>query len=173
MKKSDTFELLKPIIVLTVICIVSSALLGLVNYAADPIISERKAAETLATQKSFFPEASSFTEIGTSENGVQSVFRADCGGYIITVETGGYNGTFPVLVGISEDGSVIGVSPDVSGETVNKGTLAGEKEYTDKFLGLTGNADDVDVIAGATISSKAVRSAVSRALAVYDIVKEG
>ena len=173
MKNSGTSELLKPVIVLTVICIVSSALLGIVNFATDPIISERKAAEALATQKSFFPDASAFDEVEISESGIQSVFHADSGGYIITVETGGYNGTFSVLVGISEDGSVVGVSPDVSGETVNKGTLAGEKEYTDKFIGLTGNADGVDVISGATISSKAVRSAVSRALAAYDTVKEG
>lgn len=173
MKNSGTSELLKPIIVLTAICIVSAALLGLVNNAADPIISERKAAETLATQKSFFPDASSFEEVPADLAGVRDVVRADSGGYIITVETGGYNGTFTVLVGVSEDGKVVGVSPDVSGETVNKGTLAGEKEYTDLFIGLSGSADGVDTISGATISSRAVRSAVSKALAAYDAVKEG
>ncbi len=173
MKKSATSEMIKPVLVLTLICIISSALLGLVNFVTDPIISARKSSEALETQKVFFPDASAFEEIPISLSGIRSVIHADSGGYLVTVETGGYNGTFPVIVGISEDGKVVGVNPDVSGETVDKGTLAGEKEFTDRFIGLSENADGVDTISGATISSKAVRSAVTNALSVYDAVKEG
>ena len=173
MKRNELFDLLKPIVVLTIICVVAAGLLGLVNAATAPVIEGRKEAAILEKRQEFFPNATAFTEIDCDIPNVVSVHEADTGGYIITVNTGGYNGTFPVTVGIDKDGVVVGVSADVSGETANKGTLAGDAEYVEKFIGLEGSAKDVDLIAGATISSRAVRDGVDLALKVYSEISEG
>lgn len=171
--KGRLSEYLKPPLVLTLLCVVSAAALGLVNGATAPVIAERRAAEALAARQAFFPDAADFIVTECSLDGVSEVCRADTGGYVITVETGGYNGPVAVTVGISQDGEVIGVNADTSGETANKGTLASEPEYTSLFVGLTGSADGVEVISGATISSRAVRSGVTLALEAYRAVTEG
>ena len=173
MNKKETMELLKPVLVLTVICLVAAAALGFVNAATDPIIAERKAAAALAQRQEFFPDATEFTEVPCDLAGVVSVFAADCGGYVITVDSGGYNGNVPVTVGVDADGVVVAASADTSGETANKGTVASEPEFLSRFVGLTGNADEVDTIAGATISTRAVRNGVTLALKAYEAVKEG
>lgn len=173
MKKNAVTDLIKPVVVLTIICLVAAAALGLVNAATEPIITERKAAAALAQRQAFFPDAAAFTEVSCDLEGVVSVFAADCGGYVITVDSGGYNGNVPVTVGVDADGVVVAASADTSGETANKGTVASEPEYLSRFVGLTGNADGVDTIAGATISTRAVRNGVTLALKAYEAVKEG
>ncbi len=166
-------EFLKPVAVLGAICVVSAAVLGGVNSVTAPIIEERREAEALAARRSFFPDASEFSELECGLEGISGVFSADTGGYVITAESGGYNGAVAVTVGISEDGRVVGVSADTSGETANKGTLASEPEYTSLFVGIEGSADDVELISGATVSSRAVRNGVSLALDAFRLVTEG
>ena len=41
MKKNAVTDLIKPVVVLTIICLVAAAALGLVNAATEPIITER------------------------------------------------------------------------------------------------------------------------------------
>ena len=60
-----------------------------------------------------------------------------------------------------------GLSADVTSETKGVGSKTGEKSFTDRFLGLTGNCDAIDGITGATYSSKAVKAGVNAALAAY------
>ncbi len=173
MKKNELFDLLTPILVLTSICVVAAGLLALVNAATSPIIQGRIDSAILAKQQEFFPQATAFTEIDCDIADVVSIHEADTGGYIIAVNTGGYNGTVPVTVGVDKNGVVVNVSADVSGETPNKGTLAGDQEYIESFFGREGTANDVGLIAGATVSSRAVRDGVSLALKVYSEISEG
>ena len=175
MKQGSTFqEMIKPLLVLVVICLVVSALLGVTTSVTAPSgeESERIAAE--ATRKAVLDGAESFTEIACDAEalGITSAYKEDSGkGYVITASRKGYGGQVVVTVGIDGSGKVVGLSANVSTETSGVGSKAGLPAYTDKYIGLSGSADGVDTISGATYSSTAVRNGVTAALAAYDAIK--
>ena len=175
MKQGNTFqEMIKPLLVLVVICLVVSALLGFTNSVTAPIVEENERIAAEQTRRAVLAGAESFTEIECDAEalGITSAYKEDSGkGYVITAGRKGYGGQVVVTVGIDGSGKVVGLSANVSTETSGVGSKAGLPAYTDKYLGLSGSANGVDTISGATYSSTAVRSGVSAALAAYDAIK--
>ena len=175
MKQNNTFqEMIKPLLVLVVICLVVSALLGFTNSVTAPIVAENERIKAEETRQSVLPGAQSFTEIECDAEalGITSAYKEDSGkGYVITAGRKGYGGEVVVTVGIDASGKIVGLNANVSTETSGVGSKAGLPAYTDKYIGLSGNADGVDKISGATYSSTAVRNGVSAALAAYDAIK--
>ncbi|MDO4567000.1 MAG: FMN-binding protein [Oscillospiraceae bacterium] len=169
----STAEFLRPVLVLSAICLAASALLGLTNSLTAPIIEAAELAEADRTRRELLPEAEEFEEIEIELEGIDSVY-ADTGGegYVISVTGRGYKGDVPVTVGLDSEGVIVGVSADASGETATVGSRAGEAAFTDGFKGQSGSAE-VDVLTGASVSSRAVINAVNQALAAYEEVKEG
>ena len=76
-----------------------------------------------------------------------------------------------VAVFFDTNDTILGIVADCSQETPDLGTKAGEEDFTSQFAGVT-SADGVDTIAGATISSTAVKDAVNLAIANLQTVKE-
>ena len=175
MKQGNTFqEMIKPLLVLVVICLVVSALLGFTNSVTAPIVEENERIAAEQTRQSVLPGAQSFTEIDcdTEALGITSAYQEDSGkGYVITAGRKGYGGEVVVTVCIDSAGKVVGLSANVSTETSGVGSKAGLPAYTEKYIGLSGNANGIDKISGATYSSTAVRNGVSAALAAYDAIK--
>ena len=86
-------------------------------------------------------------------------------GYVYELSSRGYAGDVALSVGI-RDGAVSAVS--VSGHTETKGLgTAEEATFLARFTGIARaqEAQDVDAMSGATVSSSAVKGAVSQALA--------
>ena len=105
----------------------------------------------------------------TGYDAIQSVYAAldDDGqtvGYVYELSSRGYGGDVVLSVGI-RDGAVSGVSVASHAETKGLGT-ADEAPFLQSFVGLTqaDAAQGVDAMSGATVSSNAVRGAVSQAL---------
>ncbi len=189
-KKNSPFitDMLKPILVLTIICIVVSALLAVTNSVTAPIIAQAKQAAAIAARKTLLPDATTFTELATTVDGVQSVHVDEGGsGYVIVVAGKGYKGDLPVTVALSPDGEIVGIQADASGETAGVGSKVGDEEYLKQYLGLNAaDADSIssatqsgadggahiDILSGATISSKGVNTSVQRAFEAYEQVKE-
>ena len=173
--KGNTFqEMIKPLLVLVVICLVVSALLGFTNSVTAPIVEENERIAAEQTRRAVLAGAESFTEIECDAEalGITSAYKEDSGkGYVITAGRKGYGGQVVVTVGIDGSGKVVGLSANVSTETSGVGSKAGLPAYTDKYIGLSGSADGVDTISGATYSSTAVRNGVTAALAAYDAIK--
>ncbi len=85
-------------------------------------------------------------------------------GYAVSVSGAGYGGSLELLVGITPDGCVSGVTVTSHSET--KG-LTEEKTKNEFLAGFKDSADGtVDKMAGATISSRAVTDAVNRVVAL-------
>ncbi|NLB27650.1 MAG: FMN-binding protein [Clostridiaceae bacterium] len=99
----------------------------------------------------------------------------DRAGLIVRVTGEGRNGPLPVTVGLDLSGRITGLLVDASGETPDIGQPAGEKDFTDQFIGHQVDElfDDIDVVSGATISSNAVVQAIQAASAVYRSFQEG
>lgn len=106
---------------------------------------------------------------------VTNVYGSDKG-YAVEVQPAGFGGTLTMLVGVSKEGEVLGISIISHTETAGLGAVAAANTaagqlFRSGFLGLTGNASvtkdggTVDAITGATITSRAVCDGVNAALA--------
>ncbi|MGI5888245.1 MAG: FMN-binding protein [Oscillospiraceae bacterium] len=171
-------EYIKPFLALFLICLVSAALLGFVNSKTAPVIESAELAREEQVRKEMLPEETSFTEVSIDEvlgSGVDvdSIYKGDSGtGYVITATRAGYGGDVTVTVGINSKGIVVNISASLPDETQGVGSKAGESSYTDMFIGLSGSADEVDTISGATYSSSAVKECVTAALEAFSIVSQ-
>ena len=178
--KNNSFwtDMGKPIVVLVAICIVVSALLGLVHGVTAPVIAENNRITAENNRKLALPTGASFEELpfDGSDSSVTGVFRGtdDTGalaGYVVTASNKGYGGDVVVTVGFDETGKIVNVLADVGTETTGVGSQVGEQSTLAKFFGISGSANDVTLISGATYTSNAVRSGVNDALAAVAAVK--
>ena len=175
MTKEQFNEYIKPFVVLVCICLVVSFLLAFTNSRTEPIIEENARIEAERTRREVLAGAEDFTQLLVDADalGIRSAYRENAGlGYVVTAAYKGYGGEVVVTVGLNNDGEIVGLSANVGTETTGIGSRAGQSDYTGRFIGLTGSADGVDTISGATYSSSAVRFGVNAALAAFDTIKE-
>lgn len=175
---SNWNKVFKPIVVLCVICIVITGALAATNSATAPIIAEAKAVAEQAARSELLPEADNFTEVtGIAVENVSAVYAADNGtGYVITSTAKGYGGTMTVMTSFNPDGTIKQLKVTEASETQGIGSnVANNASYWEKYAGLNGTAPlalgaDVDAWSGATISSRALNSAVNSAIAAYNAI---
>lgn len=167
-------NMVKPVIVLTVICIVASALLGFTyNATKDTIAAVEKAASDAAMVE-VLPGASSFTTLKEQEGDLLLVAREDGGkGYVFKVQDKGYGGQYVVMLGIGPDGKITGTKLLDNSETPGLGSKTGMPAFTEQFTGKDASLQGVETITGATISSKTFLRCVDKAFEAYESVKEG
>ena len=173
MKKEFFQEIVKPFLVLVIICVVAAGILALTNQATAPIIAENARIEAEQTRKAVLPDATDFEEIVCEESwGIDSAFRdAGGSGYVFTASAKGYGGNVVVTLGVDPEGKILNIKVDASTETQGIGSKTAQTEYTDKFLGQDKDSLSVDTITGATFSSKAVKTSVENALAAFEAIK--
>lgn len=178
-------KIIKPGIILCIICICASAILGFAyNTTLEPIAIQTQKTKDKA-MKEVLPDADTFTvlESVSDEFMVTEVYEAKKGdevvGYAIfgyTME--GYSGEIDMLTGVDIEGNVTGISIITASETPGLGDNAKKPEFKQKFVGKTGTLEvvkntsspaDNEIVAmtSATITSRAVTGAVNNALAFY------
>lgn len=171
MKKDGTFNnMIKPILILFIICLVVAVLLGFVNNVTEPIIEENARIKAEETRAAVLEGSNGFTEIVCDAEGlgIINAYKEDNGlGYVLTAGYKGYGGDVVVTIGLNPDGEIVGMSVNTSTETSGIGTKASQDEYVNKFIGLSGDSSSVDTITSATYSSKAVKSGVDAVLAAF------
>jgi len=157
--------------VLTVICVVA-AVLAVTNSATKGIIAENTAKEAQATMFALLPSADSFETIEGSEISAAKDVGGNVIGYIAAATTQGFGGEIETTVTADTTGVISGISVGGSNfaETAGLGAKAKEPEFQDQFAGLTApvaltkDGGEVDAIAGATITSRAVVKGVNEAM---------
>ena len=90
-------------------------------------------------------------------------------GYCVEVQSQGFGGPITMTVGVDLNGEVTGVAIDSHNETDRVGTTALTPEALSRYIGRSGTLrnsgnNSVDVVSGATATSKAVTAGVNRAL---------
>ena len=103
-------------------------------------------------------------------------------GYIFTTAANGYGGEVKVMTGIAPDGTIIAIEVVSAGdETPGLGQNATKSSFWDLFKGKNGklsasksaSADnEIQAMTGATITSRAVVSAVNEATDLFNQIKE-
>ena len=165
----------KPIVVLSLICIIVTGALAATNEVTDPIIDAATIAAENAARSEVLPEADSFSPVeGITVDGVSAVYTADNGaGAAITASAKGYGGDVVVMVGINADGAIEALTVTSHGESPGIGTnVVDSAEYLGQYVGLPAQqltlGVDIDAHTGATVSSTAVIDAVNAAIEAYN-----
>jgi RnfABCDGE-type electron transport complex G subunit len=174
MKKNSTWnDLLKPVVVLTIICAVVSAALAAVNNVTAPIIAAAAAEAANAARYELLPEADGFEAIEVAVEGVTEMYKAtNDAGYVISAEGNGFggNGSVKMMVAYDNEGTILSCKViDCSAETPGIGDkIVKEAWFLEQFLGIKGDqASGVDTISGTTISSRAAISAMDAAYKAF------
>ena len=166
---------LKSVIVLTVICLIVTALLAVTNSFTSPIIEKARAEKVQASLSAVLPEADGFTEVELPESAPSSVkaaYKAGDGSWAVVLATkSAYSsGDMGVTVGVSPEGEIKGITLTSYQESKD----FGKDTYPQKYVGTNGESyAEVDSFAGVTYSSKALKAAVGDAFALIGILEGG
>ncbi len=167
----NTKEIVRPAVVLLIITAVAAMLLGIVSeVTAEPIRIQNE--KTLATSmQAVMPDATSFEELEIEPTGtITAAYKADNGGFVLTVAPKGFSGAVNTMVGITADGTITGVRVTGHSETPGLGAKATEEAFYSQFDGQSGSVavskdgGQIQAITSATITSRAVCNGVQEAL---------
>lgn len=191
MKQESTVKyILRLTFTLLIICAVVAGILAAVNSITAPIIAEAKAEKTRQAIAAVIPYTENLEEISfTDESGmVRKVYRAiDLQAltvssvlktgvyYAVEVTPSGFGGAITMMVGMTDDCQVLGISIISHAETPGLGAVAAASTdkgaaFRDQFLGLIsgitigGGENQIDSLSGATITSQAIADGVNAAL---------
>ncbi|MDY6006700.1 MAG: FMN-binding protein [Gemmiger sp.] len=176
-KQSASKELVFPVVVLVVICLVCSAILAVLNNITAPIIEANTRAETLAAYVSVLPQGTTTDELTEVENlttaNVSGAVRTAAGDVAVKSAATGYSGKdVTVYVAFDADGAISGISIDASTQTTGIGSKVGEERFASGFMGWNSGkvsaGSPVDSVSGATYSTNAVYNAVNAAIDCYN-----
>ena len=166
--KNENF---KSFAVLTIICIAVAALMATVNYFTAPVIDKNESAKETRALLAVMPDGKNFikTEFSGLPASVKQVYKEENGGYVFKLVTSGYTSGLTVMCGIDSKGNVTGAECVLSSETLGK-----EKTYGALFIGKNKDtAYSVDIVSGATLTTRAYKNAVKDALEAFGILSEG
>jgi RnfABCDGE-type electron transport complex G subunit len=195
-------EFPKAAVNLTVITIVAGLALSGVYALTKSKIEEQNMAASAASYQEVCPDAESFSydddltaavdalggDVYDEQFGRTYVNEAVVGkaadgsvaGYVLSVTSAdGFDGNITLSVGITTDGTVVGISFTELAETAGMGMLCGEDAFKSQFSNVNTDAfvlnksggstadNEIDSVTGASTSSGAVVNAVNTALAFY------
>lgn len=192
-------ELIKNTFIMLIITIVAGGILGFVYDNTKDVIAAQEAQKTVSAYKTVFDTADSFDELEfSSDNSLRAMF-AENGygsedidgivaakdssgnilGYILLITTHeGYGGDISFTMGVSNDGTLNGISILSISETAGLGMEA-EKVLVPQFknkksrqflytkTGAT-TEDEIDAISGATITTNAITNGVNLGLYYFN-----
>ncbi len=185
-------DIVKPALILAIICTLFTGALAYVNGITEPIIEENDRIAEQESLKSVFADAQEFLEpikadtlkaegYEVSERIVKAYEAQKDGqaiGYVVEVSSRGYGGEIKMFVGIDKTQNITGVVLVSHSETPGLGAKGAEPKFKDQFVGAIPEKDffiiktapsadnEIQAISGATITSRAVNSGVVDAVAL-------
>lgn len=159
MGRSDYFRYA---LTLAAICFVASGLLGAVHNLTNTNIISQQARQEQSGLREVLPQAKSFEAVKEGENIIY--YRAfgpnkRVLGYVFKASKKGYSSEIATMVGVDKDGLISRIKILSQNETPGLGTRIIEALwFQEQFKGKNANdlSNEVQVITGATITSRAV-----------------
>ncbi len=174
--KSTIGYVLRLALTLLVITGVVAVLLSLVNSVTAKRIAAFKEQKTQQAILTVLPSAETITTLPVADGNpeIKAVYQSGTS-YAVEVVSAGFGGEIDMMVGVSNDGKVLGVSIISHTETAGLGAVAAAQntngqKFRDQFVGLGGtlavtkDGGTVEALTGATITSRAVTSGINAAL---------
>lgn len=172
-RHSDIF---RPIVVLTAICLVVAVLLSVTNLITKDKIANMEIEASNEAMAALI-SAESYEQIEV--NGDGELYKAISGeelkGYIVKTQSRGYGGDIKIMTAISTDKKILGIKIlSAADETPGLGQNVTKEDFYSRYIGKTENVsvvkngansdkNEIDAWTGATVSSKAVTTAVNEA----------
>ncbi len=160
-----------PTVVLCAICIVTVALLALVNLVTGPQIAANQEENANQALREVMSDGKEFEKLGLEglPEAVTGAYKSDNGGYVFQMTVVGYKPGLVIMCGINSDGQITGSKCIASSETM-------DVEYTlgDLYIGRT-KSDYIDVVSSATakLTKNGYQSAVKAAFEAFEILNGG
>ena len=176
---------------LTVIALVTAALLGLVDGVTRGPIAAIEAEKTRVAMSTVAPAGSEFTdkleipaeavEAAAAQGGkVMELYGVKAGGYVMKISASGSQGTIVMMVGTDANKAITGISVVSHAETSGIGTKVVGNEpndagvgVLDQFIGMSGAGSlvvkkNIVPITTATVSTKGITMGANAALAAVE-----
>lgn len=183
-------NIIKPSLILFLVCAFITGALAYVNGVTKPIIDENARIAEQESLKNVYIDADSFLDPKTvdqlkiegidTSDGVEKLYVAQKDGqsvgYVVAVSSRGYGGQIKILVGIDNTLNIKGVSLTSHRETPGLGAKASDSKFTDQFLGeapqkvynvvkrVPNDENEIQAITAATVTSKAVTRGIDGAV---------
>ncbi len=159
---------------LGIVAALSGLILGFVNSLTEPIIQERAVASEKANLELMYPGADfKIIEYNDESGTVIGAYEVTGKGYIFKATATGYNSSTPIiaLVGITNDGKIDNVVALQQQETNGFGSRCFEESNIKSlYIGAQSEAD-VDMLAGASFTSTAMKEIMAKSFEAYKKVK--
>ena len=176
---------------LTVISLITAALLGLVDGVTRDKIAEIEAEKTRVAMSAVAPAGSEFTdkqeipaavaEAAAAQGGkVLELYGVKAGGCVMKISASGSQGSIVMMVGVDANKAITGISVVSHAETSGIGTKVVGNELNDagvpvldQFIGLSGSGSlvvkkNITPITTATVSTKGITMGANAALAAAE-----
>ena len=176
---------------LTVIALITAALLGLVDGVTRGPIAAIEAEKTRVAMSAVAPAGSEFTdkleipaeavEAAAAQGGkVMELYGVKAGGYVMKISASGSQGTIVMMVGTDANKAITGISVVSHAETSGIGTKVVGNEpndagvgVLDQFIGMSGAGSlvvkkNIVPITTATVSTKGITMGANAALAAAE-----
>ena len=178
---------------LTVIALITAALLGVVDGVTRDKIAAIDAEKTRVAMSAVVPEGSEFTdkleipaaaaEAAAAQGGkVLELYGVKAGGCVMKISASGSQGTIVMMVGVDANKAITGISVVSHAETSGIGTKVVGNELNDagvpvldQFIGLSGSGSlvvkkNITPITTATVSTKGITMGANAALAAAEVL---
>lgn len=190
-------KILKDTLALAIITIASGILLGGVYIITKEPIEKQNEKTKIAAYNSVFSELSTYEAYDDLDSLQTSVKDAGYSGVIVdevvyafnsskenigvivtVTDRDGYGGNIKMTVGIDMEGTITGLEILEISETAGLGMKAADKEFRNQYVGINADevvytkngkteANEIDAISSATITTAAVTDGVNGAITVY------
>ena len=179
MKKIVDF--VKPAAILLIVAAVVALVLGLVDMVTrDRIADIAEQTKTNAMQAVLPADSYEAVELGDEAPAdIDEAYTAADGGWVVQVTETGSQGAVTMMVGVDKDLACTGISITKSSETAGLGAIASQQSdageaFRSQFVGQTGtvavtkDGGTINALTGATITSRAVSTGVTAAIALCE-----
>lgn len=162
---------LGPTVILFVICFVVTIALAFTYQTTKPVIEQAIIQQADEAREHVLHSDHGFTQITGIElpEGVTEAYKGD-DGYVFKSGAKGFSGIVTYVIGISNEGEVVGIEMFESNETPGLGTKVAEHEYLEQYFG-TVDPDTVDSITGVTRTTESLRNSLKQAKEAFELVK--
>ena len=183
-------ETLRMVLTLAVICTLAGGILAIVNRVTREPIAGALREEKMKAMRAVLPDYDNDPMSCTNvvvEDGKTWLFHVArkngefAGAAFEASSDQGYSGTIRIMAGINPDDTLRAIEIIQQAETPGLGARIAERSFTDQFGGrhirttnwkVRKDGGDIDAITGATISPRAVLSALQAGLEAYSRNKE-
>lgn len=166
-------KVIKLALFLALIASISGGLLSFVNSFTAPIILENAIAAERATLQLLFPTTESFVPITNFDDdtgAIISIFEAKGAGFAYKVTRMGYAAPIVLMLGIANDGTIVGLRVLELADTPGFGMKVGEPAFINSIVGRS-STDPLDLISGSTVSSLAAVEAINAARSHFNALR--